>query len=126
MLFAYTQLPLDDKTWQRINMRKVSHLIGAEMLHNLYNRHWPRINSLRFRHTVTNFKHGTVEAYAPIDEWKYMQHWLSQRFLALDPILLREIEAIMHPTYEFVDEVIQRVDNRRYLKMFIIKNLRYS
>lgn len=111
MLFSYTQLPLNEKTWRRINMRKVSHLIAAEMLHNLYNRHWPRINSLRFRHTITNFKHGIVEAHAPVREWSYLQHWLSERFLALDPILIREIEAIMNPTYEFVDEVMQRVDS---------------
>lgn len=117
MLFSYTPLSLDDKTWRRINMRKVSHLIGAEMLHNLYNRHWPRINSLRFRHTITNFKHGTVEAYAPVKEWDYLQRWLSQRFLALDPILIREIEAIMNPTYEFVDEVIERVDSANLNKI---------
>lgn len=92
-------------------MRKVSHLIGAEMLHNLYNRHWPRINSLRFRHTITNFKHGTVEAYAPIKEWEYLQRWLSQKFLVLDPILLREIEAILDPKYEFVAEIIRKIDS---------------
>lgn len=111
MLFSHAELPLDDKTWRRINMRKVAHLIGAEMLHNLYNRHWPRINSLRFRHTVTNFKHGIVEAYAPVNEWEYLQYWLSRKFLALDPILIREIEAIMNPTYEFIDELTQKVDS---------------
>jgi phosphohistidine swiveling domain-containing protein len=110
MLFSYTQLPLDDKTWRRINMRKVSHLVGAEILHNLYNRHWPRINSLRFRHTITNFKHGIVESYAPINEWTYLQHWLSKKFLAIDPILIREIEAIMNPSYDLVDEIMQRID----------------
>lgn len=111
MLFSYTELPLDDQTWRRINMRKVAHLIGAEMIHNLYNRHWPRINSLRFRHTITNFKQGTVESYAPVNEWAYMQHWLSLKFISLDPVLIREIEAIMDPTYDFVQEVMSKVDN---------------
>lgn len=110
MLFTHTELPLDDKTWRRINMRKVSHLVGAETLHNLYNRHWPRINSLRFRHTITNFNHGIVESYAPISEWAYLQHWLSQKFLSVDPILIREMEAIMSPSYDLVDEIMQKVD----------------
>lgn len=111
MLFADAARPLDDQHWRRINMRKVAHLIGAEMIHNLYDRHWPRINSLRFRHTITNFQDGIVESYAPVREWDYLQRWLSERFRALDPVLLREIEAIMDPTYALVDEVIQRVDS---------------
>src|SRR5258708_6375781 len=110
MLFAYTELPLDDKNWQRINMRKVAHLIGAEMLHNLYSRHWPRINSLRFRHTITNFKQGTVESYAPVDEWSYLQRWLVQKFIKADAVLIREILAITNPTYDIVDEIIHKVD----------------
>lgn len=110
MLFTQTPIPMDDKNWRRINMRKVSHVIGAEMIHNLYNRHWAKINSLRFRHTITNFQDGIVESYAPVKEWDYLQHWLSQKFIALDPILIREINAIMTPTYAFVDEVMERVD----------------
>jgi phosphohistidine swiveling domain-containing protein len=110
MLFPQRTIPLDDQHWRRINMRKVSHVIGAEMIHNLYDRHWARINSLRFRHTITNVKDGIVESYAPMAEWDYLQHWLSQRFLSLDPILIREIEAIMCPTYALVDEIIDRID----------------
>ena len=117
MLFPYAELPLNDQTWRRINMRKVAHLIGAEMLHNLYNRHWPRINSLRFRHTITNFKQGTVEAYAPIREWTYLQQWLSKKFIDADPVLIREIEAIMNPTYEFVHEVMDKIDNADLQKL---------
>lgn len=111
MLFPYTEIPFDDENWRRINMRKVAHLIGAEMLHNLYNRHWPRINSLRFRHTITNFKQGTVESFAPANEWSYMQRWLSAKFMALDPVLIREVEAILNPDYELVHEVMRKVDN---------------
>lgn len=109
MLFQHSELPLNDQTWRRINMRKVSHLVGAEVLHNLYNRHWPRINSLRFRHTITNFKNGVVESYAPVEEWTYLQRWLSQKFLAADPILIREIEAIMTPSYDIVNEIMDKI-----------------
>lgn len=110
MLYFADQPQLDDKHWRRINMRKVAHLIGAEMIHNLYNRHWPRINSLRFRHTITNFNNGIVESYAPINEWSYLQRWLSEKFIALDPVLLREIEAIFNPSYEFVDDIMSKID----------------
>lgn len=111
MLNTIADLPFDDKHWRRINMRSVSHLLGAEMLHNLYNRHWPRINSLRFRHTITTYRQGIVEAYAPIVEWQYMQNWLSKKFADLDPVLLREIEAIMSPDYKFVNELLDKIDN---------------
>ena len=117
MLKTTTNIPFDDKHWRRINMRSVSHLIGAEMLHNLYNRHWARINSLRFRHTITTYRQGIVEAYAPIDEWQYLQNWLSKKFVNLDPVLIREIEAIMNPDYEFVDEVLNKVNDSDLTKI---------
>lgn len=110
MLNISKDIPFDEAHWQRINMRSVSHLLGAEMLHNLYNRHWPRINSLRFRHTVTTYHKGIVEAYAPKSEWSYLQNWLSKKFISLDPILIREIDNILNPDYEFIDELIKKTD----------------
>ncbi len=47
--------------WKRINMRNVVHLMGVEFIHDLYNRHEPKINSIRFRHTVTIWKDGIVQ-----------------------------------------------------------------
>ncbi len=111
MLFADEPASFTDKNWRRINMRKVDHLIAAESLHNLYGRHWSRINSLRFRHTVTNFHNGTVESYAPVEEWNYLQHWLSKKFLSLDPVLLREIRSILNPDYQFIDELLEKIDS---------------
>ena len=117
MLKPAQKIPFDDKHWRRINMRAVSHLLGAEMLHNLYNRHWPRINSLRFRHTVTTYKNGIVESYAPIEEWQYLQNWLSKKFIALDPVLLREIESIMSPDYGFINELINKISSTELSKI---------
>ncbi len=111
MLYQKKELPLDSSTWRRINMRKVDHLIGAEMIHNLYSRYWPYINSLHFRHTITNFKNGIVESYAPTNEWSYLQKWLSKKFLSLDDVLLREIEAILNPNYTFVEDLMKKVDS---------------
>lgn len=110
MLSATTNHPLKDTHWRRINMRKVAHIAAAESLHNLYNRHWPRINSIRFRHTITNCKDGIVESFAPNTEWAFLQHWLSKKFVSVDPILIREIEAILKPTYDIIDELMARID----------------
>ena len=110
MLSANTNYPLRSDHWRRINMRKVTHLAAAESLHNLYNRHWPRINSIRFRHTITNYKDGTVESFAPISEWQFLQHWLSKKFTKLDPVLIREIEAILNPSYDLIDELMTKID----------------
>lgn len=101
------------ENWQRINMRRVEHVIGAEMIHNLYIRHWPRINSIRFRHTVTYFKDGLVESFAPKYEWVYLQKVLAERFARLDPLLIREINAILHPKYELVNELIERLSTTK-------------
>lgn len=111
MLSANVKFPLEKDHWRRINMRKVAHLAGAESLHNLYNRHWPRINSIRFRHTITNYKDGTVESFAPSTEWQYLQHWLSKKFVNMDPILIREINAILNPTYDLIDELMTKIDS---------------
>lgn len=111
MLSADTNFPHETEHWRRINMRKVAHLAGAESMHNLYNRHWPRINSIRFRHTLTNYKDGRVESFAPVSEWQYLQHWLSKKFIALDPVLIREIESILNPTYDLIDELMNKVDD---------------
>lgn len=110
MLSADTIFPHETEHWRRINMRKVAHLAGAESIHNLYNRHWPRINSIRFRHTLTNYKDGRVESFAPVSEWQFLQHWLSKKFVILDPVLIREIEAILNPTYDLIDELMARID----------------
>lgn len=66
---------LDDKEinkistkWKRINMRNVDDLLGVEFIHDLYNRHEPKINSIRFRHTITIWKDGIANSYAPLHE----------------------------------------------------------
>lgn len=111
MLTADANYPYSVEYWRRINMRKVAHIVAAESLHNLYNRHWPQINSIRFRHTVTNYKDGVVESYAPKAEWDFLQHWLSKKFMDADPVLLNEIESILQPTYDLVNGLLRRVDS---------------
>lgn len=112
MIFATPPTtPLTDKDWRRINMRKVAHLLGAEMIHNLYGRYWPQINSIRFSNTKTTYKDGIVESYAPISEWSYLQRWVSEKFINLDPVILREVKAILQPTYPLTNELCELIDH---------------
>lgn len=111
MIFKYAPAAeLSDTDWRRINMRKVVHLIGAEMIHNLYGRYWPQINSIRFSNTKTTYMNGVVESYAPKTEWAYLQKWVSKKFISLDPVIIREINAILRPTYKLTNELCSRID----------------
>lgn len=88
MLEDQRQNPEEFK-WKRINMRKVEHLLGVEFIHDLYNRHEPGINSVRFRHTKTTWKNGIVNSYAPAHEWKYLGNLLGSRYYRLDTLTIR-------------------------------------
>ena len=80
--------------WKRINMRSVAHLLGVEFLHDLYNRYDPTINSIRFRHTITIWKNGIVNSYAPEYWWDRIGELLGYQFYTLDPILLKSINRL--------------------------------
>jgi hypothetical protein len=70
--------------WKLINMRNVDDLLGVEFIHDLYNRHEPKINSIRFRHTITSWKDGVVKSYEPLSEWNKLGELLSMKFYNLD------------------------------------------
>jgi len=80
--------------WKRINMRNVEHLIAVEFIHDLYNRHEPKINSIRFRHTITTWKDGVLNSYAPENEWQKLGEVLGYQYYSLDPILIKYTNAL--------------------------------
>lgn len=102
--------------WKRINMRNVDHLLGAEFIHNLYNRHVSRINSIRFRHTKVTWKDGQVNSYAPVDEWKYLQTCFGEKFIHQDKFLLSQMETLLNFDRDFLNNFIE------YLEKFDYKN----
>jgi len=65
-------------------MRNVDDLLGVEFVHDLYNRHEPRINSIRFRHTKTVWKDGILNSYAPVEEWENLGSLLGDQYYTLD------------------------------------------
>ena len=127
MIFEEKHYELNSENWQRINMRTVNDMLGAEMIHNLYGRYWPQISSIRFRHTVTNYKDGLVNSYAPIAEWRVLQERVGYKFLSLDEIFLREIENILNPKYSLTREIsgiidqadLSHVNNERLASLLI-------
>lgn len=80
--------------WRRINTRKVEHLLGVEFIHDLYNRHDPGINSIRFRNTMTTWKDGIVNSHAPASEWGYLGSLLGSRYYHLDTLTLRNTKRL--------------------------------
>ena len=104
-------------SWQRINMRNVSHLLGVELIHNLYNRHLPRINSIRFRNTNTYWKDGQVNSYAPKEEWDFLANWFGKKFLKLDKILLEQIENLLNFDRSFYNNFICLWENLNFKKL---------
>ncbi len=74
--------------FKRINMRTVAHLLGVEFIHDLYNRYDPRINAIRFRHTVTVWKDGIVNSYAPQAEWEELGRIVGYQYYSLDESII--------------------------------------
>lgn len=98
-----------DTDWKRINMRSVAHLMGVEFIHDLYNRHEPKINSIRFRHTITIWKDGIVNSYAPVHEWDRLGEILSDQYYSLDPLLIDGTKTLYRRKREYFHAFMNRL-----------------
>ena len=96
----YDEIERDPK-WKRINMRNVEHLMAVEFIHDLYNRHEPKINSIRFRHTITIWKNGILNSYALENEWKKLGEVLGYQYYSLDPILIKNTNTLYNRKREY-------------------------
>lgn len=84
--------------WKRINMRSVDDLLGLEFIHDLYNRHDPRINSVRFRHTITIWKNGIVNSYAPVREWERLRELVGAQYYTLNSHVIEQTKKLYRRT----------------------------
>lgn len=98
-------------SWKRINMRTVEHLIGVEFIHDLYDRHVQRINFIRFRNTITIWKNGTVNSYAPEKDFELLERWFGEKFFILDETVLREFSTLLNSDRVFFNEQVERFEN---------------
>lgn len=101
--------------WKRINMRNVAHLMGVEFIHDLYNRHEPKINSIRFRHTITIWKDGIVNSYAPIHEWNRLGEVLGSQYYSLDLLLIESTKTLYQRKREYFHAFIKNSNKQDYL-----------
>lgn len=108
-----------DGDWKRINMRSVSHLLGVEFIHDLYNRYDPRINAVRFRHTITTWKDGVVNSYAPRDEWEELGRIVGYHYYSLDRSILRATRALYRRRRQHYFELMRSLDR---LELGSLKN----
>jgi phosphohistidine swiveling domain-containing protein len=92
--------------WKRINMRNITHLLGVEFLHDLYNRHLPQINSIRFRNTIIIWKNKIANSYAPKEEWDTVAQYLGEKFLRLDKNLITEVKKLVNSKPKFLNKFL--------------------
>lgn len=111
------KIEFSQESWKRINMRSVSHLLGVEFMHNLYNRHLPRINSIRFRNTIVSWRDGQVNSYAPKEEWDALAHWFGRKFLKLDNRLLQQVKSFLTFDRSFYNSFIYYLEKLNLKKL---------
>lgn len=103
--------------WKRINMRSVAHLMGVEFIHDPYNRHEPKINSIRFRHTITIWKDGIVNSYAPIHEWNKLGEILGDQYYSLDPLLIKSTKTLYQRKREYFHAFIKKLRRTNFSEL---------
>jgi len=96
--------------WQQINHRNVQSLMAAEFLHDLYNRHNPFINSIRFRNTVVEFREGEARSFAPAAEWDMLRTWFGVRFRRTEDPIFAELEALLSKEHTHTLALERRLD----------------
>lgn len=103
--------------WRRINMRTVGHLLGVEFMHDLYNRHVQRVNFIRFRNTVTTWKDGQVNSFAPEKDFDLLERWFGEKFYILDKTTIREFGILLDSDRVFFNEQMERFENTDLTKL---------
>jgi phosphohistidine swiveling domain-containing protein len=111
------------KEWKLINMRHVDHLLGVEFLHDLYNRYEPKINSIRFRHTVVIWKDSVVKSYAPIDEWDSLGELVGDQYYCLDNSIIKNTKLLYSRDRRSFFDFINKV---KKIKMYTLSNTELS
>jgi len=91
--------------------------MGVEFIHDLYNRHEPKINSIRFRHTKTIWKNGIVNSYAPTNEWDRLGKILSEQYYFLDQVLIKSTNDLYQRKREFFHSFIDDLKKRRLAEL---------
>lgn len=118
MIFSHSDLA----KYKLINHRNVNKLIDVEFLHDLYNQVSLEVNPVRFRHVISNYKHGVYKAYAPLDEWNFLRKYVGQKFLMRDYDFLYELEKYIQKPKNNLETFIYSL-KKEDLKTYNVFNL---
>ena len=113
-MLSFNKKEFSFSEWKRINMRNITNLLGVEFIHDLYNRHLPKINSIRFRNTIIIWKNGVANSYAPKKEWALLEKWLGEKFIKLDDTLIKQIEALLNFDRSFINNFINSLEKTNF------------
>jgi phosphohistidine swiveling domain-containing protein len=98
-----------DNKWKKINYRTIVTALGMEFLHDLYNRHFSNVNSIRFRNTLLYCKGTEVSSYAPTHEWDFLAKWFGERFIRGESDLWEEVESYIADPKEKLKKVLKKI-----------------
>lgn len=99
-----------DNHWLQINYRHLSSLLGVQFVFDLYDQFVPSINVHRYRNVTMYYEDGKMWSYAPKEDWKFNQYWLSERFKELEPDLITEIEFYVNREKNALKRFLDRIN----------------
>ncbi|RIO22484.1 hypothetical protein, partial [Staphylococcus saprophyticus] len=121
------------KKWKLINYRTVDDLVSAEFLHDLYNRHIPIINGVRFRNTICVYRYNAFYSYAPIEEWENISFNIGERLYNMDYKLYKRLYSYIENPKIYLLSLIERLENENLLinssstsLFFLLQELHYT
>jgi len=97
--------------FELINYREVNSLLAVEFLHDLYNRHNPEINSIRFRNTIVEYLNNEVFSYAPKREWDMVKRYFGEKLLNADKEYFQTFEAFIYKGHKPTEKLIKKFEN---------------
>lgn len=105
------------KNWKQINFRTTNTLLAAEFLHDLYNRHYPSVNSIRFRNTVVTKKGTDTFSYAPEAEWDIVSKWYGWRFIQGRSDVYEGLDELLKFNKPYLASLVERLKTTNFNKI---------
>ena len=103
--------------WKQINFRTIESALGMEFLHELYNRYYPSVNSLRFHNVIIVSRGKTVTSYAPQEEWDFIAKWFGERFIKGDRDLYNSLKNYIQKSKVRLNKMIKRMKTIDFSKV---------
>lgn len=80
------------ENYELINYRKISDLITAEFLNELYGQYFYKVNPVYFKNVVSFYENGIFRSYAPKNEWNNIRKFVGNQFLDKNKFFLNNLK----------------------------------